>query len=83
MTPSIEDRVEAAIASGEAQSLVVVSWDRDDLRIGLYGTTTPGGPRPTSRSVYQLGSVTKPYTAMAILRLVVQGSLTQMLHVTR
>lgn len=75
MTWSVEDRAEAAVASGEAQSLVVVSWDGDDLRVGVHGTMTPGGPPPTTRSLYQLGSVTKPYTAMAILRLVVEGSL--------
>jgi len=46
MTWSAEDRAEAAVASGEAQSLVVVCWDGDDLRVGLHGTTIPGGQPP-------------------------------------
>ena len=72
----LSERLAKAIQDGEAQSLGVVAWRAGDLEINMVGASRAGGTEsPTEDSVYALGSVTKPYTAMAVLRLVVEGTL--------
>jgi len=77
--------VRAADVDGLAQPLIRDGWSTA-MVIGLaapgrtefyrYGAVTPGGAAPDERTVFEIGSVTKTFTALALADLVARGEAT-------
>ena len=67
----------AFVASGGAPSVVVsVVRGKDTLLLGGYGMADLENQLPaTAKSVYRIGSVTKQFTAAAVMQLVEQGKV--------
>lgn len=67
----------AFVASGGAPSVVVsVVRGKDTLLLGGYGMADLENQTPaTAKSVYRIGSVTKQFTAAAVMQLVEQGKV--------
>lgn len=67
--------VREALAQAPALPGLSAAW-RDsagELNTAVFGRVTPGGADLTPETVFQAGSVSKPVTAVGILRLVDQG----------
>jgi CubicO group peptidase (beta-lactamase class C family) len=73
----VDSVASAAVAGGQAAGLsVAVSVDRRPVLVKGYGYAELGWQIPTPpRAVYQIGSVTKQFTAAAIMQLVEQGKV--------
>lgn len=67
--------IQAALIATPAVPGLSLAW-RDSagrLETAVFGEVTPGGTALTSETMFQAGSVSKPVTALGILRLVDQG----------
>ncbi|HUR50321.1 MAG TPA: serine hydrolase domain-containing protein [Acidimicrobiales bacterium] len=67
--------VEEALAAAPTVPGLSVAWRAADgeVETAVFGKITPGGPDLTPETIFQAGSVSKPVTAVGILRLVDQG----------
>src|SRR5262245_56723700 len=75
VTAGLERYMAAAAAEGFRGAVLVARGENVLLARG-YGTTIPGGNRPiTAETVFSTGSITKQFTATAILKLETQGKL--------
>jgi CubicO group peptidase (beta-lactamase class C family) len=75
VTAGLERYMAAAAAEGFRGAVLVARGENVLLARG-YGTTVPGGDHPiTAETVFTTGSITKQFTATAILKLETQGKL--------
>ena len=75
VTAGLERTMAAAAAEGFRGAVLVARGENVLLARG-YGTTVPGGNSPiTAETVFTTGSITKQFTATAILKLETQGKL--------
>ena len=75
VTAGLERFLAGAAAAG-FRGVVLVARGETILLARGYGTTIPGGDRPiTAETVFTTGSITKQFTATAILKLEMQGKL--------
>lgn len=67
--------IDAALAEGPAVPGLSLAWRDSEGRVetAVFGKVTPGGADLTPEAMFQAGSVSKPVTALGILRLVDQG----------
>lgn len=71
--PQVDAALGKAIAAG-LPGLVVGAFDGNDGYVAGAGTTAgPGSPKPDGRTLYQLGSITKTFTALLLAEAVEQG----------
>ncbi|MCU1682855.1 MAG: hypothetical protein JWQ81_3594 [Amycolatopsis sp.] len=71
--PQVDATLTRAIAAG-FPGLVVGAFDGNDGYVAGAGTTAgPGSPKPDGRTIYQLGSITKTFTALLLAEAVEQG----------
>jgi CubicO group peptidase (beta-lactamase class C family) len=74
----IDSIVEAPIRAGRlaGASIAVIRGDRDTIAVRAYGKANIELDVPTPpRAIYEIGSVTKQFTAAAIMQLVEQGKV--------
>lgn len=59
----VDSLIQPGVTSGRWASVVVGVYDRGATSVFGYGRARPGGPTPDARTVYEIGSVTKTFTA--------------------
>ena len=82
---AVDSAIGSALSAGELAGMTVaVVRGRDTLLLRTYGRSDLEHDRPTpGDAVYQVGSITKQFTAAAILQLMEQGKLSLDDEVTR
>ncbi len=68
LDPSVRAMVDARIRNGEFRSVVIGLTDGEHSTIAGFGTV--GTAAPDGRTVYEIGSVTKTFTALLLAQLV-------------
>ena len=70
-----KEALEKELAEAAAVPGLSLAWraDTGDIETAVFGEVTAGAGRITPETLFQAGSVSKPVTAVAILRLVDQG----------
>src|SRR5208282_215717 len=70
----IDEIASAPVTDGETPALIVGVMQGSDRMVRGYGETTVGsGIRPTASTVWEIGSITKTFTAMLLASYVRQG----------
>jgi len=75
MTTSLDDRMAAHVEDGSVPGLAWSVVRRRRVEQGAAGAVRTGGPPVGSGSIFRISSMTKPVTAVAVLRLVEDGAL--------
>ncbi|MDX1406659.1 MAG: serine hydrolase [Saprospiraceae bacterium] len=73
LPPEIIESVEQRIAYGINPSIAIGVIDEDGPRYYSFGQTTPGGDPVDEHSIYEIGSITKTFTAALLMHMVDQG----------
>src|SRR5690242_5028643 len=68
---SINQRIE----SGRNPSIVVGIIDKNGPQYYSYGMTTSGGKKVNEHSIYEIGSISKVFTATLLADMIVKGEL--------
>ena len=69
----IRDRLESAVSRGTVGAAVFGAYDQGDVAIYGYGRVGPDQPRePDGDTLFEIGSITKVFTAILVQRLVDQ-----------
>ena len=72
----IHERINNAISRGKVGAAVFASYDQGDVTVYGYGQTRPDQSRePDGDTLFEIGSITKVFTAILVQRLVEQGRL--------
>lgn len=72
----IHERINNAVSRGTVGAAVFGTYDRGDVAVHGYGQTRPGqSQEPDGETLFEIGSITKVFTAMLVQRLVKQGRL--------
>ena len=72
----IHDRINNAVSRGTVGAAVFGVYDRGDVAVHGYGQTRPGGSQePDGDTLFEIGSITKVFTAILVQRLAEQGRL--------
>lgn len=72
----VQSNIRARVAAGWAPSVVIGLVDSSGLRYFAHGTTAVGGGQPvTPRTVYEIGSITKVFTAIALADMAIRGEV--------
>ena len=72
----IHDRFNNAVSRGTVGAAVFGVYDRGDVAVHGYGQTRPGGSQePDGDTLFEIGSITKVFTAILVQRLAEQGRL--------
>jgi len=73
----VKANVRARVDNGWSVGIVVAVVDSTGARYFSYGTTAKTGGQPVNeRTVYEIGSITKVFTAAALADMVVKGEVT-------
>lgn len=64
------------VRDGWASGLSIVLVRGDEVELASYGRATDGGSAPDADTVYEIGSVTKVFTAIALAVAVARGEVT-------
>ncbi len=72
----IHARINNAVSRGSVGAAVVGIYDQGDVRLFGYGQKNPGeAQKPDGETLFEIGSITKVFTAILVQRLVEQGRL--------
>ena len=72
----IRERIDNAVSRGTAGAAVFGVYERGEVTIYGYGRISPDQPRePDGDTLFEIGSITKVFTALLVQRLVEQGRL--------
>lgn len=72
----IHERINNAVSRGKVGAAVFGTYDQDDIAVYAYGETSPGqSQRPDGDTLFEIGSITKVFTAVLVQRLAEQGRL--------
>ncbi|HET9316600.1 MAG TPA: serine hydrolase domain-containing protein [Vicinamibacteria bacterium] len=71
----VDSLIQPGIASGRWASVMVGVYDRGATAVFAYGRVRPDGPAPDTRTVYEIGSVTKTFTAALLAGLDREGQV--------
>ncbi len=75
LPPRIEQAIPARIASGEYPAMVVAVVDGDRSHVYGFGKLSNGKP-PGADTVFQIGSITKTFTATLLAQAIEKGDVT-------
>jgi CubicO group peptidase (beta-lactamase class C family) len=74
---TLEDKVDSvirpAVRAGRFVGVVVAAWDRGSRKIYGFGRSSATGPTPDAGTVFEIGSLTKTYTAAVLASAVRDG----------
>ena len=72
----IHARINNAVSRGTVGAAVVGIYDQGDVRVFGYGQKNPGeAQKPDGETLFEIGSITKVFTAILVQRLVEQDRL--------
>ena len=72
----IHARINNAVSRGTVGAAVVGFYDQGDVTVFGFGQKNPGeAQKPDGETLFEIGSITKVFTAMLVQRLVEQGRL--------
>src|SRR5687768_127915 len=76
LTSKIDPLAQPLVEDGQVVGLVVGVFRNGEMHILAYGETTKGsGEKPTGRTVYEIGSVTKAISGILLADMVRRGEL--------
>ena len=72
----VHERMRSAVSGGKVGAAVVGIYERGDVSIQGYGQTRIDRPQqPDGETLFEIGSITKVFTAIMVQRLVEHGKL--------
>ena len=71
----VKANVRARVDNGWTTGMVVGVLDRTGARYFSYGLTAAGGQSVDERTVYEIGSITKVFTALALADMAIKGEV--------
>ncbi len=75
-TGDIHDRINNAVSRGKVGAAVFGAYDQGDVAVYGYGRTRQDQPQePDGDTLFEIGSITKVFTAILVQRLAEQGKL--------
>ena len=73
LPPDIVESIERRIAYGINPSIAIGLIDEYGSHFFMFGSKTPGGEAVDKHTIYEIGSITKTFTAALLMHLVEQG----------
>src|SRR5688572_8327662 len=71
----VQSTINKRIEYGKSPSYAIGIVDKDGVRYYNFGTKTPGGALVDEHSIYEIGSITKVFTAILLAQNVLEGKM--------
>ncbi len=75
ITPDVQDYIRKVVDSGHSRGIVLALITPDDVTYYSYGKTAVDGEPVNEHTIYEIGSVSKAFTAILLSDMVEQGKM--------